>query len=107
MVATRVRHLVDGIGVETQTAQHHVVTQNFVDAILDGTPLIAPAAEGLQSIELANAALFSSLENRPVDLPLDGAAYEQRLRSLIAESKFEKKVVATTSNEDFSKSFNR
>jgi predicted dehydrogenase len=91
---------------EAGPAQHHAVTQNFVDAILDGTPLIAPAAEGLNSVELANAALYSSLENRTVELPLDGAAYEKRLQRLVADSNFEKKVVQT-SDEDFSKSFNR
>jgi len=91
---------------DTHTAQHHAVTQNFINAILDGAPLIAPAAEGLQSVELANSILFSSLENRPLELPLDGAAYEQRLQKLIAESTFQKKAVKTTT-EDFSKSFNR
>ena len=86
--------------------QHHEVTQNFVDAILDGSPLIAPAAEGTNSVELANAILYSSLEGRTIDLPLDSEAYERKLAQLIKESKFEKKVVQATS-EDFTKSFNR
>ncbi len=87
-------------------ASHVVVTQNFIDAILDGAPLIAPGAEGMNSVELANAALYSSLLNQTVELPMDGAAYEKKLKQLIAESKFEKKVVAV-SDEDFSKSFRR
>jgi hypothetical protein len=77
-----------------------------VDAILDGTPLLAPGAEGLWSVELANVMLFSSLLGRTVDLPMDSAAYEKKLRDLIATSKFEKKVVEV-SNEDFTKSFHR
>ncbi len=85
---------------------HHEITQNFIDAILDGVPLIAPASEGVNSVELANAFLYSSLENKTVDLPLDGVAFEARLNRLIAESRFQKKVVQTT-QEDFSKSFNR
>jgi hypothetical protein len=68
--------------------------------------LIAPAEEGTWSVELANAILFSSLIGEVVDLPLDGAAYEKKLQQLIAESKFEKKVVRTV-GEDFSKSFAR
>ena len=87
-------------------AQHHTIVQNFVDAILDGAPLLSPATEGVNSVELANAILFSSLEGRTIDLPLDGAAYERKLQQLIAESKFEKKVVAG-GGEDFTKSFNR
>ncbi|MEI7733544.1 MAG: Gfo/Idh/MocA family oxidoreductase [Verrucomicrobiota bacterium] len=87
-------------------AQHHEISQNFVDAILDGTQLIAPASEGIWSIELANAILYSSLTNQTIDLPLNSADYEQKLQQLIAESKFEKKVVQTI-GEDFSKSFSR
>lgn len=87
-------------------AQHHVITQNFVSAILDQVPLIAPAAQGITSVELANAMLYSSLVNEVVQLPLDGQAYEQKLNQLIAESKFQKKVVQVQS-DDFSKSFNR
>ena len=86
--------------------QHYEITQNFVDAILDGSPLIAPAAEGTYSVELANALLYSSLEGKTIELPLDGEAYERKLAQLIKESKFEKKVVQTGA-EDFTKSFNR
>ncbi len=87
-------------------AQHATLTQNMVDAILDGTPLIAPAAEGMNSVELANAALYSSLLGQTLELPLDGAAYEQKLQDLIASSRFEKKVVEIK-GEDFTKSFVR
>jgi hypothetical protein len=41
-----------------------------------------------------------------VELPLDGAAYEKKLHQLIAESKFQKKVVEVI-GEDFAKSFHR
>ena len=87
-------------------AQHATLTRNFVDAILDGQPLIAPAAEGLHSVELANATLYSSLTGQTIELPMDGADYERKLLQLIAESRFEKKVVAVAA-EDFTKSFVR
>lgn len=85
---------------------HATVTQNFIDAILDGTPLIAPGEEGIHSIELANALLYSGLIGQTLELPMDGAAYERKLNELIAASKYEKKVVKT-STEDFTKSFMR
>ncbi len=66
--------------------QHVEITQNFVDAILDGVPLIAPAEEGLSAVEMACAMIMSSFEKRPIDLPLDGAAYEAMLKNLIAKS---------------------
>lgn len=85
---------------------HAVLMQNFVNAIREGEPLIAPGEEGLHSVELANAILYSSLQGQTVELPLDSAAYEKQLHQLIAESKLEKKV-AQVSNEDFTRSFNR
>jgi len=94
------------IPFENAPAQHATLMQNFVDAILDGTPLIAPAEEGLHSVELANAILYSSLTGQTIELPLDAAAYEKKLNQLIADSRFEKKVVAV-SGEDFTKSFVR
>jgi predicted dehydrogenase len=94
------------IPVENAPAQHATVMQNFVDAILDGTPLIVPGAEGINSVEMANAALYSTWTKDLVELPLDGADYERALQQRIRESRFEKKVVATT-DEDFTRSFVR
>jgi len=85
---------------------HAVVMQNFVDAILDGTPLIAPGDHGMGSVELANVLLYSSLIDSPVKLPLDGAAWEAKLNELIANSTVQKKVVKIA-NDDFTKSFHR
>jgi predicted dehydrogenase len=85
---------------------HATLMQNFVDAILRQEPLIAPGAEGIHSVELANAMLYSSLIDREVELPLDSLAYERKLNDLIANSRIEKKVVEV-SNEDFAKSFQR
>jgi predicted dehydrogenase len=68
--------------------QHVEILQNFTEAILDGKPLIAPAEEGIHSVELANAILLSSWTDKTVDLPLDAAEYSRWLDKKIAESKF-------------------
>jgi predicted dehydrogenase len=67
--------------------QHIGILNNFAAAVLDGIDLIAPAAEGIHSVELANAMLYSSMTNATVELPLDAAAYEKHLMVLIEESK--------------------
>jgi predicted dehydrogenase len=67
--------------------QHLGILQNFADAILDGAPLIAPGAEGIHSVELANAMLLSTWQDRTVDLPLDAGLYAQALGAKIAGSK--------------------
>ena len=88
--------------------QHLEVLQNFVDAILDGKPLIAPAPEGIHSVELANAMLFSSALNQTIDLPLDGAAYEAHLKEKAAASRFNKKEPRSHGQVvDLASSFNR
>jgi len=61
--------------------------ENFIAAILDGAGLLAPAAEGIHSVELANAMLHSTLTDQTVTLPLDGDAYERQLERLIAGSR--------------------
>ena len=85
---------------------HAILMQNFVNAILEGEPLVAPGAEGIHSVELANVILYSSLVGQTLELPLSSQAYETKLQQLIAESRHQKKTVSV-SNEDFSKSFIR
>lgn len=71
---------------EPEGGEHHIILSNFADAILNGVPLIAPAREGLNSLEIANAMIYSSLTGKPVDFPLKGAAYARRLKQLIRRS---------------------
>lgn len=72
--------------------QHAGILANFIAAIREGAPLIAPAAEGMHSVELANAMLLSTFENRRVELPIDGAAYAARLQERIDHSTHHKGV---------------
>jgi predicted dehydrogenase len=66
---------------------HAQITQNFVDAVLDGKELLAPAAEGIFSVELANAMLYSTWTDQTVKLPLDGAAFDRALQERIARGR--------------------
>lgn len=84
--------------------QHLGIKKNFVEAILDGKELIAPAAEGIRSVELANAMLYSALSRTAVALPLDSAMFERFLMKLIDESTYVKKVDGGT-DLDLSRSF--
>ena len=74
--------------------QHLEVLRNFVDAILDGTPLIAPAAEGIHSVSMANAMILSAWTGETISLPLDGARYEAELRAHVEASEKVKSVHA-------------
>ena len=79
------------IPVRSAPSGHWVITQNFVNAILHQETLISPGIEGLNSLELGNAMLYSSLTGQPASLPLDGDAYEALLNDLIKKEKTRRK----------------
>ena len=85
---------------------HARITQNFVDAILKGEALISPASDGVGSLELAGAMLYSSWQGEAVDLPLDAAAYEAELGRRVAQSK-PREVTRQAAKVDMSKSFSK
>jgi len=85
--------------------QHIGIMRNFVDAIREGKPLIAPAEEGINSVEIANAMIFSGLNHKPVELPLPSQEYADFLAGLIANSKDKVAVNETATASDFSASF--
>ena len=60
--------------------QHIEIIQNFIDAIQKGSPLIAPAEEGIYSVELANSMLLSSDTQQTIELPMNSATYEAWLK---------------------------
>ena len=91
------RTAVDGFGAPATTeeiipvsghgSQHVGIMENFVAAILDGGELLAPAVEGMHSVELANAMLHSTLTGETVTFPLDGDEFERQLERLMARSR--------------------
>ncbi len=92
------------IPVSGNGEQHIGIKKNFVAAILDGAPLIAPGAEGINSVELANAMLYSMMTGKRVQLPMDPAMYEKHLKGLIANSKYVKPDTVAVGDVDFAKS---
>jgi predicted dehydrogenase len=78
------------VPIPQKPAGHQIITQNFVNAIIKGEPLLAPGKEGINSLSLGNAMLMSGLTGKPVSLPLDGDAYEKLLNELIAKEKASK-----------------
>lgn len=66
---------------------HRGILQNFTDAVLHGTPLLAPGADGLNELMLSNAAYLSAWQGGAwVDLPPDGALFDRLLEQRAAAS---------------------
>ena len=74
------------IKFKTSGRQHAGIMQNFTDAILDGSPLVAPGAEGINNVELANAMLLSGMTEKAVELPMKTASYNRLLKDLVNKS---------------------
>ncbi|MCL6457936.1 MAG: Gfo/Idh/MocA family oxidoreductase [Gorillibacterium sp.] len=73
---------VDGTG-----AQHKGITQNFVEAILNGTELIGSGEEGIRGLTISNAIHLSAWTDAWVDLPFDEDRYYELLQEKIRDSK--------------------
>jgi predicted dehydrogenase len=86
---------------------HRTITQNFVNNILKNEPLIAPGEEGSKGLEIGNAMLMSGVTRKPVDLPLDGDAYEQLLKDLDKQYGGKKTLQTRVVNADMATSFQR
>ena len=60
---------------ETAETGHAGILQNFADAILNGTPLLSPAEDGLRELALSNAAYLSAWKGG-VEVALTGTEEE-------------------------------
>ena len=96
------------IPLQSTGTRHRGIWQNFVGAALDGDALIAPAVEGIRSVELGNAILHSAWTGQTVSLPLDALAYQRALEERSATSRYKKPEPQQPSDgtsSDISKSF--
>lgn len=72
--------------------QHVGIFNDFVNAVLDGTDLIADGREGIRSVELANAMYMSSWTGDFVSIPVDSEKYYDMLQDKIKNSSYKKNV---------------
>lgn len=75
--------------------QHSGIMQNFTDAILKGTPLIAPGEEGIHGLTLSNAMHLSTWTDNWVNIPFDEDLYYEHLQERIKKSTYQKTVIET------------
>jgi predicted dehydrogenase len=70
---------VERLELERGPATASLLLANFVQAIAKAEPIAAPAAEAASAVEVANAVLWSSWLERPIELPLDALGFERAL----------------------------
>ncbi|MDY3031423.1 MAG: Gfo/Idh/MocA family oxidoreductase [Clostridia bacterium] len=74
---------------EKSESGHMGILQNFADAILYGTELIAPGIDGIYELMLSNAAYMSQWKNNSeISLPIDVEEFDSLLSEKIKKSKY-------------------
>lgn len=87
-----------------ETPGHRIMIENFANAILNREPLIAPAIEGLNQLQLSNAIMLSSFLEQPVGIPINASLYKNEILKRARDSKI-RKPKKISSPFDPSKSF--
>ncbi|MBI3947359.1 MAG: Gfo/Idh/MocA family oxidoreductase [Armatimonadetes bacterium] len=69
---------------------HKGITQNWVEAIAHGTPLLAPGQEGINGVQLANAMLLSAWTDDWVEIPVNEDLFYEKLQEKVRTSTYRK-----------------
>ena len=72
---------------ENWDQQHIDVLINFTNAIAKGEQLIAPGAEGIKAVEIANAMFLSDWLGHAVTIPVDDELFYAKLQEKVQEEK--------------------
>jgi predicted dehydrogenase len=83
-----------------------MMISNWVDAAVNGTALIAPGYDGINSLSISNAMYLSTWNDNWVDLPFDEDEYLSKLNERIESSTFKKNALRKL-NDDFSGSYSK
>ena len=65
---------------------HCAILENFTNAVLDGTELIAEGKDAINELELSNAAYLSAWKNEKISLPVNDSDFVEILNKKRAES---------------------
>ena len=83
----RIPYEYEEITPQFKESAHAGILQNFTNAILHGEKLLAPGVEGVNELTISNAAYLSAWNGgTPVALPLDTAAFDEKLAALASQS---------------------
>lgn len=88
------------IPIEGEATEHIGIMQNFVDAILNDVPLIAPGEEGIKGLSISNAMYLSTWLDKPITLPIDEDLYYKELQKRVKSSTVKKDVEERTLDVD-------
>jgi len=88
------------VELDGSNPQHTGVINAWGRAILEGAPLIADGAEGINGLMLSNAMHLSGFTGQPVELPFDEDLFYEELQKRVKSSKKKDHVVEITAKMD-------
>ena len=88
------------VELDGSNPQHTGVINAWGKAILEGAPLIADGAEGINGLMLSNAMHLSGFTGQPVELPFDEDLFYEELQKRVKSSKKKDHVVEITAKMD-------
>jgi len=88
------------VELDGSNPQHVGVINAWGKAILDGTPMVADGAEGINGLMLSNAMHLSAFTGKMVELPFDEDMYYEELQKRVRSSKKKNHVVEITAKMD-------
>jgi len=74
------------VPVKGEATQHKGIVQDFTNAVLQGTPLLAPGEEGINGLTLSNAMYLSTWTDDWVQLPINEELFYSLLQEKIKHS---------------------
>ena len=80
------------IPVNGKETAHVGIMINWVQAILEGKPLLAPGIEGIKGLSISNAMHLSAWTDNWVELPMNENLFYEKLQEKIKNSSFKKQV---------------
>ena len=87
---------------DTPAAGHAGILQNFTNAVLYGEQLLAPGTDGIFELTISNAAYLSAWTgNSVVNLPLDTAAFDEKLAELAEQSRLRQNPASEAINTEY------
>ena len=88
------------IPVSGKETGHIGILENFVDAIREGAPLLAPGEEGIRGLSIANSMLLSTWTDDWAPVPPDEEFFLEKLDERIRSSSYKNDTVDRAMNVD-------
>ena len=73
---------------KSDESQHVLVIKDWIDTIINGTPLLAPGTDAINELMISNAVYLSTFIDNWVEFPIDEDLFLEKLNERVRKSKY-------------------